>query len=196
MGYFNIILLTCSILVLSYTGDARVHLKIPATVHAEETIPCSCHTSKPDRALQVETLNKECKVKVISKSMQRIDFMLTCKNGSYTANMECTTSLHYHEVEIKVIPKPSKVGLPVTLSCHVEGDSNNYWVGWMYRESNIQGEHSMSTSPNLTVYTLTAPGKYVCKVYIINGPVDQASDEVNKVVPKSSTLFDAIQNFF
>ena len=41
----------------------------------------------------------------------------------------------------------------------------------------------MSTSPNLTVYTLTAPGKYVCKVYIINGPVDQASDEVNKGIP-------------
>ena len=89
-----------------------------------------------------------------------------------------------------VIPKPNR--LPVTLSCHVEGDSNHYWVGWIYGESSIQGEHSMPTSTNLTVHTLTAPGKYVCKVYIINGPVDQASDGVNKGIPCACMTTDII----
>jgi len=29
------------------------------------------------------------------------------------------------------------VGLPVTFSCHVEGDPNHYWVGWMHRDQSL-----------------------------------------------------------
>ena len=93
-----------------------------------------------------------------------------------------------------VIPKPkitsnstnvtTTVGLPVTLSCHVEGDPNHYWVGWMHRESTIQqGEqYAMSTARTirgtrhyLTIHTVKESGKYVCKLYTINGHVDQES---------------------
>ena len=96
-----------------------------------------------------------------------------------------------------VIPKPkitnkpanvtTTVGLPVTLLCYVEGDPNHYWVGWMYRDSIIQeGEkYAMSTSRStrgthhyLTIHTVEESGKYKCKVFTINGPVDQVSNEV------------------
>jgi len=79
------------------------------------------------------------------------------------------------------------VGLPVTLLCYVEGDPNHYWVGWMYRDSIIQeGEkYAMSTSRStrgthhyLTIHTVKESGKYKCKVFTINGPVDQVSNDV------------------
>jgi len=101
---------------------------------------------------------------------------------------------------VTVVPKPPKivnkptnvsaeVGLPITLTCHVEGDPTHYWVGWMHRESVIEeGEqHAMSTSPTfhgtshyLTVHKVKVPGEYECKVFTIGGQVqDQATHQVN-----------------
>ena len=85
----------------------------------------------------------------------------------------------------KIINKPhnitTDIGLPVTLTCYVEGDSNHYWVGWMSRHTIIQAgeEHSISTSPNfkssngtthhLTIHSVKEAGKYECKVYTVTG---------------------------
>ena len=98
---------------------------------------------------------------------------------------------------ITVIPKPkittkptnvtTMVGLPVTLSCHVKGDPNHYWVGWMYRDSIIQEGEQYATSTArstrgthhyLTIHTVKQSGNYVCKVYTIHGPVDETSNSV------------------
>ena len=95
----------------------------------------------------------------------------------------------------KIINKPrnitTDVGLPITLTCYVEGDPNHYWVGWMHRNNVIQAgeEHSISTSPNfrslngtthhLTIHKIKVSGKYECKVYSITGNVqDQLSYQV------------------
>ena len=87
----------------------------------------------------------------------------------------------------KIINKPcnvtTKVGLPVTLTCHIEGDPNHYWVGWMSRNTIIQEgeEHSISSSPSskssngtahyLTIHSVKKAGKYECKVYAITGDI-------------------------
>ena len=95
----------------------------------------------------------------------------------------------------KVINKPSNIttdiGLPVTLTCYVEGDPNHYWVGWMSRHTVIQAgeKHSISTSPNfksangtiyhLTIHSVKEAGKYECKVYAITGDVqDQVAHHI------------------
>ena len=85
----------------------------------------------------------------------------------------------------------TNIGLPVTLTCYVEGDPNHYWVGWMHRNTIIQSgeEHSISTSPNfrsrngtthhLTIHSIKISGKYECKVYSITGDCrDQVSHQV------------------
>ena len=94
-----------------------------------------------------------------------------------------------------IISKPHNittvVGLPVTLTCYVEGDPNHYWVGWMSRNSIIQAgeEHSVSTSPSfqsangtvhyLTIHTVKTSGKYHCNVYTISKKVvDQVTHQV------------------
>ena len=96
----------------------------------------------------------------------------------------------------KIINQPrnitTNVGLPVTLTCYVEGDPNHYWVGWMSRHTIIQGgeEHSISTSPNfkstngtihhLTIHSVKETGKYECKVYTIAGDVqDQVTHHIS-----------------
>ena len=96
----------------------------------------------------------------------------------------------------KIINQPhnitTDVGLPVTLTCYVEGDPNHYWVGWMSRHTVIQAgeEHSISTSPNfkssngtihhLTIHSVKEAGKYECKVYTIGGDVqDQVTHHVS-----------------
>ena len=122
--------------------------------------------------------------------------MLIVKQQSQvTDNM---VNLVYHcNVIYTVAPKPkitsnstnvtTMAGLPVTLSCHVEGDPNQYWVGWMHRESTIQqGEqYAMSTARTtrgtrhyLTIHTVKKPGEYKCKVFTINGSTDQKSHHV------------------
>ena len=77
----------------------------------------------------------------------------------------------------------TEVGLPVTLTCYVEGDPNHYWVGWMSRNTIIHAgdEHSISTSPNfrslngtahhLTIHSVKVPGKYECVLYTVEGDV-------------------------
>ena len=96
----------------------------------------------------------------------------------------------------KIINRPrnitTDIGLPVTLTCYVEGDPNHYWVGWMSRHTIIQGgkEHSISTSPNfkssngtihhLTIHSVKEAGKFECKVYTITGDVqDQVTHHVS-----------------
>ena len=95
----------------------------------------------------------------------------------------------------KVINKPSNIttdiGLPVTLTCYVEGDPSHYWIGWMSRHTVIQAgeKHSISTSPNfksangtiyhLTIHSVKEAGKYECKVYAITGDVqDQVAHHI------------------
>ena len=95
----------------------------------------------------------------------------------------------------KIINKPcnitTDVGLPVTFTCYVEGDPNEYWVGWMSRQTLIQAgeEHSISTSPSfkstngtahhLTIHSVKEAGNYECKVYTIKGDVqDQVTHHV------------------
>ena len=75
------------------------------------------------------------------------------------------------------------IGLPVTLTCCVEGDPNHYWVGWMSRHTIIQAgeEHSFSMSPSfkstdgtihyLTIHSVKGASEYECKVYTITGAV-------------------------
>ena len=88
----------------------------------------------------------------------------------------------------KIINKPCNVniaaGLPTTFRCSVEGDPSKYWVGWMVRNTIIQQgeEHSISTSPNfqstngtshyLTVHTVKEAAKYDCKVYSLEGDIE------------------------
>ena len=78
-----------------------MELRIPTTVYAGEVTPCSCTSSKRDGNLHVDALTEECTVKVVHKSMQRIEFNLTCKDGSYSTNIECITSVERHEVKVK-----------------------------------------------------------------------------------------------
>ena len=89
----------------------------------------------------------------------------------------------------KITNKPCNVtiavGLPTTFRCSVEGDPSHYWVGWMVRNTIIQQgeEYSISTSPNfqstnngtshyLTVHTVKEAGKYECKVYSLEGDIE------------------------
>ena len=109
----------------------------------------------------------------------------------------CNNYIIYHFLVIK--PKittkcsniTTEVGLPVTLTCFVEGDPNHYYVGWLTRNTVIhKGEdHSISTTPNfrspnstihyLTIHSIKRPGKYECRVYSMTGDVqDQVSHQV------------------
>ena len=77
----------------------------------------------------------------------------------------------------------TEAGLPVTLTCYVEGDPNHYWVGWMSRNTIIHAgqEHSISTSPSyrspngtvhhLTIHSVKVSGKYECILYTVEGDV-------------------------
>ena len=103
-----------------------------------------------------------------------------------------------------MIPKPiiisnpvtvnvTRPGLPITLSCDVDGDPNHYWVGWFYKSSIIQNgddDHSVSVSPSfrslqgithhLTVHSVKHDDKYQCLVFTIRdgSVVDQLTHEV------------------
>ena len=95
-----------------------------------------------------------------------------------------------------------RVGLPITLTCEVNGDPNHYWVGWMHKNSIIQegdkDSHSLFTSqsfmsPNTTSYHLKvhyvkAPGKYTCQVYSIEG--QQLDHVTHKVSIKGMYTFN------
>ena len=87
----------------------------------------------------------------------------------------------------------TRPGLPITLSCEVDGDPDHYWVGWFYKTSVIQNEddgHSVSVSPSikslqgsthhLTVHSVKQDGKYQCQVFTIkDGSVaDQLTHQV------------------
>ena len=97
--------------------------------------------------------------------------------------------------EPKIISKSQNItieyGLPITLTCYVDGDPSHYWVGWMSRNEIIQEgkEHSMSTSPSftstngtvhyLTVHTVKTSGKYHCNVHTMSKKVvDQVTHQV------------------
>ena len=87
----------------------------------------------------------------------------------------------------------TRPGLPITLSCEVDGDPNQYWVGWFYKSSIIQNgddDHSVSVSPSfrslqgtthhLTVHSVKHDGKYQCQVFTIRdgSAVDQLTHQV------------------
>ena len=88
----------------------------------------------------------------------------------------------------EIINKPCNVtiavGLPVTFRCYVKGDPNHYWVGWMSRNTIIQAgnDYSISTSQSflstngtthyLTIHEVKEAGKYDCKVYSLEGNVE------------------------
>ena len=87
----------------------------------------------------------------------------------------------------------TRPGLPITLSCEVYGDPNQYWVGWLYKSSIIQNgddDHSVSVSPSfrslqgkthhLTVHSVKHDGKYQCLVFTIGdgSVVDQLTHQV------------------
>jgi len=101
--------------------------------------------------------------------------------------------------EPKIISPPNNTavvrpGLPITLSCEVDGDPNHYWVGWFYKTSMIQttgdDDHSVSVSPSirslqgtthhLTVHSVKQDGKYQCLVFAIKdgSVVDQVNHQV------------------
>ena len=103
--------------------------------------------------------------------------------------------IHFLVIKPKVTTKCSnittEVGLPVTLTCFVEGDPKHYWVGWLSRNTVIHTgeEHSISTAPNfrspngtihyLTIHSIKKSGKYECKVFSMTGDVqDQVSHQV------------------
>ena len=113
--------------------------------------------------------------------------------------IECMHITYVHTTVIerppKIVNKPhnitTDIGLPVTLTCYVEGDPNHYWVGWMSRQTIIHAgeKHSISTSPNfkstngtthhLTIHSVKEAGKYECKVYTMTGDVqDQLTHHV------------------
>jgi len=84
-----------------------------------------------------------------------------------------------------------RVGLPITLTCRVNGDPSQYWVGWIHKNSILQSEdgysHSISTSPSpngtthyLTIHMVKAPGKYTCQVYSKEGKkLDHVTHQVS-----------------
>ena len=88
----------------------------------------------------------------------------------------------------EIINKPCNVtiavGLPITFRCYVKGEPNHYWVGWMSRNTIITPgkDYSISTSQSflsangtthyLTVHEVKEAGKYDCKVYSLEGNVE------------------------
>ena len=133
---------------------------------------------------------------ILCVKMQQLSYKVCCILHNIPCNSYnkiCTTVI---ERPVKIINKAYNIttntGLPVTLTCYVEGDPNHYWVGWISRHSIIQAgeEHSISTSPNfkstngtihhLTIHSVKEAGKYECKVYTIAGDVqDQVTHYVS-----------------
>ena len=87
----------------------------------------------------------------------------------------------------------TRPGLPITLSCEVDGDPNHYWLGWFYKSSIIQNgddDHSVSVSPSfrslqgtthhLTVHSVKLDGKYQCLVFTIKdgSVIDEVTHQV------------------
>ncbi|XP_065915521.1 uncharacterized protein [Dysidea avara] len=218
MEYCSVLCFTWCILALSATGKAaaKIVIDFPSNITAGEEYSGSCTFSGEDESFDVILPEKKCKkYEVEYVSHHRINFNLTCEDGPYNATIECDTSIHHNRVEFKVIPKPkittkptnvtTMVGLPVTLSCHVKGDPDHYWVGWMYRDSIIQEGEQYATSTArstrgthhyLTIHTVKQSGNYVCKVYTIHGSVDETSNSVtienDAIKPTPTSLTDVV----
>ena len=109
----------------------------------------------------------------------------------------------------------TRPGLPITLSCQVDGNPIHYWVGWFYKTSIIKSgddDHSVSVSPNfrsqqggtthlLTVHSVKHDGKYQYLVYTIGDEsvVDQLTHQVtiSKGTKETSpsSLLDTLSGF-
>ena len=104
--------------------------------------------------------------------------------------------LHKPEIISRPIKSTVEIGLPITLTCVVNGDPSHYWVGWLHKNFTIQTgdghSHSVSTSPtgslllpnstsyHLTVHSVQAPGKYTCQVFNIEGKqLDNVTHQIN-----------------
>ncbi|XP_065915517.1 limbic system-associated membrane protein-like [Dysidea avara] len=218
MEYCNVLWFTWCILALSATGKAtdKIVIDFPSDIIAGKENSGSCTlTSGKDDSFAVTILpEKKCK-KEVKHSDYRLNFTLRCEDGSYNAKIQCDASDHLEELEFKVIPKPkittkptnvtTMVGLPVTLSCHVKGDPDHYWVGWMYRDSIIQEGEQYATSTArstrgthhyLTIHSVKQSGNYVCKVYTIHGTVDETTNNVtvenDATKPTPTSLMDVV----
>ncbi|XP_065918550.1 uncharacterized protein [Dysidea avara] len=230
------------LLVLIYKGDAKVELNLSSILYTGETANGSCTftgVNKP-RYIRVSGMGPNCTVEggfAAGPTLQRANyvnnFKITCLKSNISFDLECNTN-NKNEVISKPVQvvsdrKPKIVssslnatvtrpGLPITLSCEVDGDPNHYWVGWFHKSSIIQNgddDHSVSVSPSfrslqgtthhLTVHSVKHDGKYQCLVFTVRdgSTVDQLTHQVTiskgnseASSSSSSSLLDALSGFF
>ncbi|XP_065916569.1 uncharacterized protein [Dysidea avara] len=218
-------------LLISSKGDAKVELNISSTVIAGVTVngSCICSGAGKPRYIHVSTTGQNCTIGGASAVGTNINnFNITCLSSNVSFNLQCYVYSNNKPKrtakQIEVVSKPTIIspsvnatvtrpGLPITLSCEVDGDPNHYWVGWFHRNSMIQtddDDHSVSVSPSvwslqgtthhLTVHSVKVAGKYHCRVFTIqDGNVtDQVTHQVSigSGDTDSSSLLDFLSTFF
>ncbi|XP_065916877.1 uncharacterized protein [Dysidea avara] len=230
---------TTSLIVIALIckGDAKIELKISHTLHDGEAVNGNCTftgTNKP-MYIRISGMGPNCTVDgamLVGPALRRANyinnFKITCSKSNISFDLECNTNNKNEMISkpVQVISKPTIIsnpvnatvtrpGLPITLSCEVDGDPNQYWVGWFYKSSIIQNgddDHSVSVSPSfrslqgtthhLTVHSVKHDGKYQCQVFTIRdgSAVDQLTHQVTiskgNSKTSSSSLLDAVFKFF
>ncbi|XP_065918532.1 uncharacterized protein [Dysidea avara] len=212
--------------------ENNVELSISSTIYAGETVSGRCiftGEKKPSFIKVQLQKNSNCSVhggflrgkEALQSSNYTNNFNITCLKKDITFDLKCFTDTQEKKTEtIQVISKPKIVspplnatvtrpGLPITLSCEVDGDPNHYWVGWFYKSSiihqNGDDDHSVSVSPSfrslqgtthhLTVHSVKHDGKYQCLVFTIRDgrAVDEVAHQVavaNEENNQLSSLLD------
>ncbi|XP_065918547.1 uncharacterized protein [Dysidea avara] len=205
------------LVVLIYKGDAKVELNLSSTLHSGETVNGSCIFTgvKKPRYIRISGMGQNCTVEgeiAAGLALQHANyinnFKITCLKSNISFDLKCNTNNKNEMIskpvqvvsdhEPKIVSPPlnatvTRPGLPITLSCEVDGDPNHYWVGWFYKSSIIQNgddDHSVSVSPSfrslqgtthhLTVHSVKHDGKYQCLVFTIRdgSVVDQLTHQV------------------
>ncbi|XP_065918619.1 uncharacterized protein [Dysidea avara] len=236
------IVATASLIVIAliYKGDAKVELNVSSTLYDGEVANGSCifTGAKKPMYIRISGMGPNCTVNeamLMGPALRHANyinnFKITCLKGNISFDLECNTNNKNEMISkpVQVISKDSKPtiisnpvnatvtrpGLPITLSCEVYGDPNQYWVGWLYKSSIIQNgddDHSVSVSPSfrslqgkthhLTVHSVKHDGKYQCLVFTIGdgSVVDQLTHQVTiskgDSKTSSSSLLDAVSKFF
>ncbi|XP_065918570.1 uncharacterized protein [Dysidea avara] len=218
-------------LLIISKGDAKVELNISSTVIAGVTVNGSCIFSGANklRYIHVSTMGQNCTIGGATAVCTNINnFNITCLSSNVSFDLECyvysSNKPKKTTKQIKVVSKPTIIsppvnatvtrpGLPITLSCEVDGDPNHYWVGWFHRNSMIQtddDDRSVSESPSvrsqqgtthhLTVHSVKVAGKYQCQVFTIQD--GNVTDQVTHRVSigsgdndRSSSLLDVLSTF-